>query len=102
MLPRRYFSPNPPAITVPKSQRQPLPSLAGSLASRYHSTYGTRPHADEIQNAAVKIEQRTQRLCRIRVDVGWFGSDPTAKLFMDRIRTHLPPGAGTAQMMRTS
>jgi hypothetical protein len=57
MLPRLYFSPNPPAITVPKSQRQPRPSLAGSLASRYHSTYGTRPHADEIQNAAVKIEK---------------------------------------------
>lgn len=50
----------------------------------------------------VTIEQRTQRLCRVRVDVGWFGSEPTAKLFMYRIRAHLPTGAGTAQMMRTS
>jgi hypothetical protein len=48
----------------------------------------------------VTIEGRARHLCRVRVDVGWFGSEPTAKLFMDRIRLHLPSGSGTGMTTR--
>jgi hypothetical protein len=37
----------------------------------------------------VHIEQRTPSMCLCRVDVGFFGSEPTAKLMMERIRAHL-------------
>jgi Protein of unknown function (DUF3568) len=37
----------------------------------------------------IHIEQRTQSMCLCRVDVGFFGSEPTAKLMMERIRVHL-------------
>jgi len=41
----------------------------------------------------IRIEGRTDKMCRCRVDVGIFGSEPTAHLFMERIRAnlHLPP-----------
>jgi hypothetical protein len=49
------------------------------------------PFADD-KGAAVKvrIERRAERLVRIRVDVGWFGSEVTAHLFLTRMRAHLP------------
>jgi hypothetical protein len=63
----------------------------------------TSPGADPVWNMAflddqksqvgICIEQRTRCLCRCRVDVGLFGSEPTARLMMDKIRSHLPAGA---------
>lgn len=38
----------------------------------------------------IQIERRTSMMCRCRVDVGFFGSEPTARLILDRIRWHLP------------
>jgi hypothetical protein len=43
----------------------------------------------------VVIERRTRTLCRCRVDVGLFGSEPTARLLMSRIEQHLPPPPAT-------
>lgn len=40
----------------------------------------------------VIIERRAQELCRLRVDVGIFGDEPTARLVMHRIHVHLPGG----------
>ena len=42
----------------------------------------------------IRLDRRTARLCACRVDVGLFGSEPTAKLVMARIRHHLPNDAG--------
>lgn len=39
----------------------------------------------------VRLERRTARLVRVRVDVGWFGSEATARLFLGRLRARLPP-----------
>lgn len=38
----------------------------------------------------VTLEKRAGRLCRCRVDVGWFGSRPSAELFLRRMEVHLP------------
>jgi hypothetical protein len=38
----------------------------------------------------VTLEARTPRLMRIRINVGVFGNEPTARLMLKRIRTHLP------------
>jgi Protein of unknown function (DUF3568) len=43
----------------------------------------------------IRIEQRTPTLCLCRVDVGIFGSEPTARLVMERIRAHLHQTAAT-------
>jgi hypothetical protein len=45
----------------------------------------------------VRIQRRAARLCQCRVDVGWFGSEPTAKLVMERIRRHLPSPTGNCR-----
>lgn len=42
----------------------------------------------------VRINRRAAMLCQCRVDVGWFGSEPTARLVMERIRHHLPQELG--------
>ena len=47
--------------------------------------------SDDVKNTlSVRVQQRTDRLAAIRVDVGIFGSEPTAHLVLARIRTHLP------------
>lgn len=52
---------------------------------------------DRKSRTDVSVDRRTARLCQCRVDVGIFGSEPTAKLIMDRIRHHLPnSGSGLA------
>ena len=48
---------------------------------------------DHKETVDVQIQQRSGMLCLIRVDVGWFGSQPTADLMMHAIRTHLPAAA---------
>jgi uncharacterized protein DUF3568 len=42
----------------------------------------------------IRIDRRSGKLCQCRVDVGWFGSEPTAKLIMQRIAAHLPRTEG--------
>jgi hypothetical protein len=39
----------------------------------------------------VDVERRTEMLVRIRIDVGLFGSEVTARLFLARLRLYLPP-----------
>jgi hypothetical protein len=45
------------------------------------------------QNAQIEItiQRRSAMLCRCCVDVGIFGSEPTAKLIMRQIESHLSP-----------
>lgn len=38
----------------------------------------------------VTIQERSARLTRLRIDVGVFGNEPTARLFLARVRNHLP------------
>jgi hypothetical protein len=45
---------------------------------------------DKGAPVGVHVEPRAETLVRIRVDVGFFGSEPTARLFLGRLRTHLP------------
>jgi hypothetical protein len=50
--------------------------------------------ADEEESGIdITIERRTSAVTRCRVDVGYFGSAPTAKLVMRQIETHLPERA---------
>jgi len=44
----------------------------------------------------VRVDRRSGNLCQCRVNVGWFGSEPTAKLVMQRIAAHLPRTEGRA------
>jgi hypothetical protein len=46
----------------------------------------------------VNVRRRTETLCRTRIDVGWFGSQPTARLVLARVRSHQDPSGpnGTA------
>ena len=39
----------------------------------------------------VIVQRRTETLCRTRIDVGWFGSEPTARLLLARVRLHEDP-----------
>jgi len=39
----------------------------------------------------VNVERRTEMMVRIRIDVGLFGSEVTARLFLTRLRVYLPP-----------
>jgi len=39
----------------------------------------------------VDVERRTGTLVRVRIDVGLFGSEVTARLFLTRLRLYLPP-----------
>ena len=41
----------------------------------------------------ITLQKRSPELCRCRVNVGLFGSRPTAELIMRRIEAHLPPPA---------
>ena len=45
---------------------------------------------DKRSEVRVQIERRAWRLVRIRIDVGLFGSEVTARLVLDRLRAHLP------------
>jgi hypothetical protein len=41
----------------------------------------------------ITVERRSPMLCLCRVDVGWFGSEPTARLVMEVIESHLQHAA---------
>jgi Protein of unknown function (DUF3568) len=50
--------------------------------------------ADERKDTTeITIQRRTATLSLLRIDVGWFGSEPTAQLIMAKIREHLPATA---------
>ena len=44
---------------------------------------------DRNTTLTVRVEPRTASLVLIRIDVGWFGSQTTARLFLTRLRVHL-------------
>jgi hypothetical protein len=46
-------------------------------------------HDERNSPVGIHIERRTGKMCRCRVDVGFFGSEPTARLMMERIRANL-------------
>ena len=39
----------------------------------------------------VSFDSRTPVLTRVRINVGLFGHEPTARIFLEQMRTHLPP-----------
>src|SRR3954470_8936210 len=46
---------------------------------------------DRKATISVAVERRTETLCRTRIDVGIFGSEPTARLILIRMRVHASP-----------
>jgi hypothetical protein len=48
---------------------------------------------DRATKIEVTVDPRSANLCRCRVNVGLFGSEPTARLIMQRIEAHLPASA---------
>jgi hypothetical protein len=46
---------------------------------------------DRCQPFIIRLERRAAMLVRVRIDVGIFGSEPTARLFLAVLRTHIPP-----------
>lgn len=52
---------------------------------------------DLKKKITVSLDSRTGQLCQCRVDVGIFGSEPTAKLIMQRLRHHLPGGTSESR-----
>jgi hypothetical protein len=60
---------------------------------KYSNIWNFRLADDQKETVDVRIERRSGMLCQIRVDVGWFGSQPTAQLIVDKIRSHLPATA---------
>jgi len=51
---------------------------------------------DQESKIDITVDRRTSTVTRCRVDVGYFGSAPTAKLVMHQIETHLPEKARAA------
>jgi hypothetical protein len=45
---------------------------------------------DKGSRLTVRIDRRAEQFVLVRVDVGWFGSQVTAELFLTRLRAHLP------------
>jgi hypothetical protein len=45
---------------------------------------------DRKSRIRIYIDRRTETLCRTRIDVGIFGSEPTARLLLARIRDNAP------------
>ena len=46
---------------------------------------------DKGATVDVDVDRRTEMMVRIRVDVGLFGSEVTARLLLTRLRQYLPP-----------
>jgi hypothetical protein len=45
---------------------------------------------DEDATIEITLHSRTEIMCKSRVNVGWFGSEPTARLILQRVRDRLP------------
>ena len=50
---------------------------------------------DDGSETDIVLDRRTDVLVRIRIDVGLFGSEPTARLILDKLRGNLPPAPPT-------
>jgi hypothetical protein len=50
----------------------------------------------------IKLQRRTRTMSWIRIDVGAFGSEVAARLFLSRLRAHLPVAPSTAPASRVS
>jgi hypothetical protein len=68
-------------------ERKPIPDERGVKDLSRQELEFLDARGDPIK---VRIDQRTERLVLLRIDVGIFGSQPTARLFLNRLRTHLP------------
>ena len=60
------------------------------LSTRVPERWQCRLRDERGSAIGVRVERRTETLCRCRIDVGLFGSEPTARLILARIRAHLP------------
>jgi hypothetical protein len=47
------------------------------------------------------VERRSPMLCLFRVDVGLFGSEPTARLILQVIQSHLPGAASKPSLVQS-
>ncbi len=54
-----------------------------------HSWY-SRLKDDQGSTIGLTVDARTSNMCRVRINVGVFGSEPTARLFLIRLRENLP------------
>ena len=59
----------------------------------YRNIWDFQFQDDRKSKIEVTVEKRAGMLCWLRVNVGIFGSEPTARLIMHRIESHLPPTA---------
>lgn len=60
-----------------------------SLSTKEGIVYEMALLDDLKSQVGIRIEQRSSKITLCRVDVGFFGSEPTAKLVIERIRVHL-------------
>lgn len=58
----------------------------------YYATGKWRCTLSDERKTRIRIylERRTQTLCWTKIDVGIFGSEPTARLILARMRQHVP------------
>lgn len=78
--------------------RQTAADLGLHLAPPKHDCRKKDPTVEELHflddkraKLSVRLDRRAPRLVMIRIDVGWFGKEVTAHLFLTRLRAHLPP-----------
>lgn len=62
-------------------------------ASKHHDIWDFQLRDERNSKIEITVERRTPMLCRCCVDVGLFGSEPTARLVMARVAAHLPHAA---------
>ena len=56
---------------------------------------------DKCHRLTVKLERRARSLALVDINVGFFGSNPVAHLYLDRLRKHLPQEAQMSHDPRT-
>jgi hypothetical protein len=67
-----------------------------SLSNKSDPVYEMTLIDDLKSPVGIRIEQRASAITLCRVDVGLFGSEPTARLVMERIRDHLKKSPPTS------
>ncbi|MGA2583994.1 MAG: DUF3568 family protein [Tepidisphaeraceae bacterium] len=60
-------------------------------ASKHEAIWDFQLQDDLQSKIEITVESRAANLCRCRIDVGLFGSEPTAKLILSQIQSHLSP-----------
>lgn len=76
--------------------------LRDGQAGKADNVWNFQLQDDLKSNISVTIERRSPMLCRCRVNVGYFGSEPTARLVMKRIVSHLPSTHSAASQPSTA